>query len=703
MSNSSLTLRSLVACCALFLSAGSSSQYAAAAEAGMRTWTDDTGKHTIEAEFVEIKQGRVSLKKPDGLVVSLPLSRLSKEDQAYLRELMKSKRSESLPDEGGTAVPFPVGTKVEAYRMGKWQPGEVVEGDARSSRVKVKLEGETDDNARSYPLSWVRAEGAGTAEVPAATIPGRTRRSNSSEVLPPWNPPDMKPAVEPEFSAVSAIARSGASDGKLAPDPGPTLDAWEPLSVSLSKKRTFFERLNDARLESVEAPQVIAVHSGGSGVGDPRTRIERITLENSVTQNIESAPAKIEKFSASPSGKRLLTISAKDDYWAPTRLDFWQFGNKQLEHEVSFHPYAHTEKKGAVEWFHWIDDDHLLTGNRDKQVIAWDVPAAKALYEKKFEWSSEPVMSPGAAYYAVATKGGVEVYDSLSGRQLAQFSGENAWNARLAFSPSGKYLAVVSGSYIDIIDVATGEPAGNIYHRPFAGHAPGWLDDDHLLLGEGDVVDRERRFTVWRFENIGNQFGSNPQHRWFFDSHSDPRQVACLTLPVEQMRESAAALSKLSDDELLALRPGSKVSLDVSLVNRDLEASTKAQLTKSLAEAGMQVADGQPIRLIARMENGQPASTTYRSFGIDRTETQVSYTPLVYRTTLEIDGAKVWEKESIQSPGAFLPSKEGETVDQAVNRVMDPNASYFGGRFPTHLVKPQYQEPPGTTKLSFDN
>jgi hypothetical protein len=51
-----------------------------------RQWTDTTGKHTVEAEFVEAKNGTVRLKKENGQIISLPLAKLSDEDKAFVRK-----------------------------------------------------------------------------------------------------------------------------------------------------------------------------------------------------------------------------------------------------------------------------------------------------------------------------------------------------------------------------------------------------------------------------------------------------------------------------------------------------------------------------------------------------------------------------------------------------------------------------------------
>ena len=51
-----------------------------------RTWNDATGAFSVEAEFAGVEDGKVKLKKANGKTVSVPLDRLSKEDQDYVAE-----------------------------------------------------------------------------------------------------------------------------------------------------------------------------------------------------------------------------------------------------------------------------------------------------------------------------------------------------------------------------------------------------------------------------------------------------------------------------------------------------------------------------------------------------------------------------------------------------------------------------------------
>ena len=54
--------------------------------AELRAWTDSSGQFRIEAELVGLADAKVMLKKADGKVVSVPVERLSEQDQEWLRD-----------------------------------------------------------------------------------------------------------------------------------------------------------------------------------------------------------------------------------------------------------------------------------------------------------------------------------------------------------------------------------------------------------------------------------------------------------------------------------------------------------------------------------------------------------------------------------------------------------------------------------------
>ena len=51
----------------------------------VRTWTDNTGKFSVDAEFNGMSFGKVQLKKNDGKIIKIDLEKLSDEDREWIK------------------------------------------------------------------------------------------------------------------------------------------------------------------------------------------------------------------------------------------------------------------------------------------------------------------------------------------------------------------------------------------------------------------------------------------------------------------------------------------------------------------------------------------------------------------------------------------------------------------------------------------
>ena len=71
----------------------------------LRTWTDRTGTHRTEAIFIELKDGKVTLRKDDGTTINVPLESLSDIDQQYLEQRAVSHEQ---PEKRGKVTGRPV-------------------------------------------------------------------------------------------------------------------------------------------------------------------------------------------------------------------------------------------------------------------------------------------------------------------------------------------------------------------------------------------------------------------------------------------------------------------------------------------------------------------------------------------------------------------------------------------------------------------
>ncbi|MFN3150586.1 PQQ-binding-like beta-propeller repeat protein [Bremerella sp.] len=119
---------------------------AALAWAESRQWTDSTGQFNIEAEFVEYAKGNVTLKKANGEAITLPMNKLSKDDQAWIRALLRERLAER---------------KAAEMRPGENRSGEMRSNDSRPARGGDDMEGNDDASSanRGAPGEWLQWRG----------------------------------------------------------------------------------------------------------------------------------------------------------------------------------------------------------------------------------------------------------------------------------------------------------------------------------------------------------------------------------------------------------------------------------------------------------------------------------------------------------------------------------------------------------------
>jgi hypothetical protein len=115
----------------------------------MRTWTDASGRFSIDAELVDVGEGIVRLKKADGQVISIPIEKLSQADQQFVRSQAPS------PGQGGPS------SVMISELSGK--PEELARDDGRPAGKKSFPRGHAvafEAPGDSYYMTSVRIHGA---------------------------------------------------------------------------------------------------------------------------------------------------------------------------------------------------------------------------------------------------------------------------------------------------------------------------------------------------------------------------------------------------------------------------------------------------------------------------------------------------------------------------------------------------------------
>ncbi len=98
----------------------------------LRVWTDATGKHTVKAEFVKMDGDKVVLKREDGKVVELPMSKLNKFSQNQAR-IAAEKSGDPAPSSTSTEPSTPTPSPSSSSLSSSSSSSAVVEFPGNSS------------------------------------------------------------------------------------------------------------------------------------------------------------------------------------------------------------------------------------------------------------------------------------------------------------------------------------------------------------------------------------------------------------------------------------------------------------------------------------------------------------------------------------------------------------------------------------------
>ncbi|HYO24807.1 MAG TPA: SHD1 domain-containing protein [Lacipirellulaceae bacterium] len=682
-----------------------------AAEAGeVRTWTDSTGKFKMDAEFVEVANGAVRLKRGDGRMMNLPLAKLSDADRAYVKEQqqlragggdpdnpfeagIESTPGGSAPSSGlnggrsgrpgrgrGSSSSFQEGDRVEVRERATWQPGVVVGFDPEWGRVFVKLESDgrmvqANDNPNS-----LRAFDPSMASL-------------SGGVGAPLAPVD--------FRSIRRIVSLGGSEGTFAPDPAPSgPPEWTPRPLGLNPRTGFFEKLVGMSF-APRAARAMVAHRGGAGIHDDQSRVEICDLKSGRVTAMLPGPRNLKLAALSPSGTRLATISEVETF-TDGPLQVWEIGDSELKPLKSWNVIA-GEHQRRLEWLGWADDEHIMTVDHNGLTM-WSAEKPAGVYHIPGRVREAPALSPGGKQLALGTDKGFSLHDVASGELLTRIPMENpGFATRVAFSPSGKLLAATGSSIVAVYDAATGKKLTEVYAAAADGMNRGlcFVDEEHVLVGGSDLIHLPSQVTVWKYEHNAESTQPLAGRVWYiFGSHGDD------TVSLLPFKIPHPAVKPVGDSELI-LRPGDQIAIeteiavDLGVDSTGAPISAADQLKQALQGAGFSVVESSNKRLIGRSMPGETKEISYSVFGAFGQEQKTSYTQRVFELELLVDGEVVWRRRRVQEAPHHLRLEENESVDQAVQRLMRMDVGFFRSTIPSRIL-PTAAEQARTSTLSVD-
>jgi len=460
-------------------------------------------------------------------------------------------------------------------------------------------------------------------------------------------------------------------------------------------RNSFFEKPHTVFVDSIRGHAFIT-HK--YQLKNSVSRVEVCDLKNGKSLEVVEFEHSASVIDVSPTGQFILARKNGLHHGQKSRLDIFDRSREGWDRVLSFAP------SNAKSWADWdvvfaafAAEDHVVSVDIKGNLILWDLTNKKAVYSMKVPAKSVPTISLDRMHLVVATQSGVAVIAPMTGKTLGSLPGAGKAIPKLALHSNGSLLAGVLPQRVIIWDMATGALSKEIFlDKKMTGGQASWVSDNLLLVDNSILVDIENRVQIWQYQGgeVGDVAGGK---LWTVLSTGNkfPKSLSGQELP---HKKAADVASGLSPDDMLALKPGTKVQLTVAgeLKDEQVKQITAALKTK-LEERDLVVADKSEIVLTAKVSKGKDRESKYHSVGTLKTK------ETVHELSLTENGKSIWSKRFIVGPPFVLMRNRRESADEALARAMVPQVSFFqNARVPQYVARAPKGGVYGASKLALE-
>lgn len=486
--------------------------------------------------------------------------------------------------------------------------------------------------------------------------------------------------------ATPIILQPNSSEWSFEP-PAPLAD-FEPNSVSLPKKRDFFEGLNKIVVNPQANVAVLGFGLNRPGSRDGASvRLIVCDLQTGRVRDDASQDGQMVLLDAHDDGRRVLMRRNEFGFGNSDRLEIWSVSGDSVTQEMSWIPYDNTQGGHRdVKWAAFLPGERLLTSNDQGKIALWDLGETSVLCHLELGTGCQPALSSDRSTLAFATHDKVGLWDIESQKIIAmQKIPERLNHAKLAFTPDHKFLGCVSGKRILVWDAATGELQSNFEVEGIAIDGPlAFPEEGWLLANNKYLIDTRNQLKLWEYGGVGAAAQAGSTTFFGVVNHNASGVLWAAKLPHPAARSLLAKAVK--EPDLFVFKPGTTVKLNVSGVPSSNQEQVRQQLTNKLKSMNCSVADNGTITLSASVSGPEKDEVSYIGFG------RGTYDVKRYNTRLEFNyqGRTAWSSGGSNIP-FFITLKRGDTIESVLKqKSKGPDYSFF-----QHVQLPQMLQNPG--------
>lgn len=445
---------------------------------------------------------------------------------------------------------------------------------------------------------------------------------------------------------------------------------------------------------------------------------EKVDLAKGRSLGVVEFDAASRPIAISGDGQRVAAVANGFHGGSMQRLDVWDWSGRQPRHVVSFVPFDAGQGTWAdVNEAVFATPDTLIVKSRGGEVSAWDATTGRGLWEAQGlgRGSMAWALSPGGEFVAVVAQDHVVLLDAQTGDARASLPGAGFAVRSLGFSPDGQTLAAAGTERIKGWDLKNREAWPSIGLRPGSRGEVAVFDAKTAVAG-GWVYDLTTGQPLW-----GLEFKSTPRetnslqagHLVTVDKNNRQRRGSGPAFTLNNWSLPGAAQQPIAQarrdgSPAMLLSRGDRVTIDLSKLDATAQEreAIRAALVAQLEVRGVEVAEGQPIRLVGvtTSESQQQVYESTTGSAFNREQTQVNVETKTTRLAVEADGQPAWAWVTVTSPSTFVRIEEGQSMQQAVNASARGDVSGLLSRLSLPDLMPDPRRgPTGGTVLAPDD
>lgn len=450
--------------------------------------------------------------------------------------------------------------------------------------------------------------------------------------------------------------------------------------------------------------------------------IALINLKEGNSSDWITLPDNLSAKAISPDGKIMAAAPAARLGDRPVELDLVALGAGDPKIQAAFIPYeAENDHTRQVGWVRFIDETHLLTLNdargAQERLIFWNYhdSAFHAVWslDLRHHFGGDPLLTPDLKYVLVMDGKGSYFVEAATGRTAAAMLDPTAgsWYANqsliLAISPSGKLLARSTDTRVRIISLGQDckmlcdipRPPGENGASSAGEPSIIWAGNDYLLMDNRYLIDVNKKMIIWTYGGLAavrrrdqsDLFCAGDQ-LWQMRSAGSGTILSPLDIPSDEVKKTVA---NLDINEVMAVRPGVKITLDIDIPNGRFAGSVRTHFESELLKHKMILADNQPLKLRVTMGMSQSRSVEYQS--VERPYMQGESADVANReitVSYEFEGRALWQTTLYSDEPFIVEIKPGQSLGGAIfDRQAADLRQIFNLELPEYV--PKYRNPPG--------